>query len=159
MRNNHQTPQSADGEGSIPSRNEFDALAKRLLAMDAEAEDPSGADEGAQFRVCAKLAHPLSSLAGGLGCEALLSRALALTKREVPRLNPTKANNGCVEGLAEIQPHLSKQEATQAETALIANLLQLLSTFIGEALTLRILQDVWPDASFNESKSGKETTA
>ena len=110
------------------------------------------------FGVCEKLADPLSSLAGNAGFQSLLSRALTITKAEIPRLSMTKVQaEGCV-NLSEIHPHLSAEEAAQAEIALVANILQLLCTFLGEALVLRILREIWPDAFFNEGESGKETT-
>jgi hypothetical protein len=39
---------------------------------------------------------------------------------------------------------LNKAEIANGEAVLIAQLLDLLVTFIGEALTLRLLQDAWP---------------
>ena len=112
------------------------------------------------FRASEKLGEPLSTLAGKAGLHALLSRALTLAKAEFPQLNPVKVDaDGCLTGLNEIQPHLSAEESAEAEAALIANLLHLLSTFVGDALTLRIVHNVWPDASFNESQSGNETKA
>ena len=114
---------------------------------------------GNRFALCEKLAHPLSALAGKMGFQSLLSRALTLTKSEIPRLLPTKVEpDGCVD-LSEIQPHLSVEEATQGEVALVANILQLLCTFLGEALVLRILRQIWPEASFSERESGGKTTA
>jgi hypothetical protein len=131
-------------------------LAERLLAMNQAAGESAA---GKTFGVCARLAYPLSALAGKTGFHSILSRALTLTKAEIPRLRPTKVDtDGCV-NLSEIQPHLSVEEATQGEIALVANILQLLCTFLGEALVLRILTQIWPDASFNESESGRETTA
>ncbi len=111
------------------------------------------------FRVCAKLRHPLSSLAGKAGFDALLSRALTLAKAEFPQLAPTRVGaDGCVEGLTQVQPPLGTREAAQAEIALIAHMMALLCTFLGEALALRLIQNVWPDASLNDSDYGKETT-
>jgi hypothetical protein len=109
--------------------------------------------------VCEKLAQPLSALAGKMGFQSLLFRALTLTKSEIPRLRPTKVEPDGRVDLSGIQPHLSVEEATQGEVALVANILQLLCTFLGEALVLRILREIWSEATFSESESGRETTA
>ena len=37
---------------------------------------------------------------------------------------------------------------------LVAQLLGLLFTFIGESLTLRLLLDVWPEAALDDGNSG-----
>jgi hypothetical protein len=49
-----------------------------------------------------------------------------------------------------MQSQLDGNEAVQGGTALIAQLLGLLVTFIGEALTLRLVQNVWPNAAIAE---------
>ena len=51
--------------------------------------------------------------------------------------------------------------AAQAGTVLVAHLLELLVTFIGAPLTLRLVRDAWPDASspdasLNQLDSGAE---
>jgi hypothetical protein len=42
---------------------------------------------------------------------------------------------------------------------LIAQLLGLLLLFIGEGITLRLVQDVWPESAFDDRDSGKEKRA
>ncbi len=123
----------------------------------ASNEPPS--ETFSSFRVCEKLRQPLSSLAGKAGFQALLSRALTLTKSEFPQLGPVKVNpDGHLEGTAEVRQSLTAQESIQAETALVAHIVELLCTFLGEILAIRLLQDVWPDASFKDGNSRKETT-
>ncbi len=58
--------------------------------------------------------------------------------------------DGSLEGL--------KGDVTRANTVLIAYLLSLLITFIGDALLLRLLQDVWPDVPGTASSSPREET-
>jgi hypothetical protein len=111
------------------------------------------------FGVSAELAAPLSTLAGKSGFEALLSRALSMTTAEFPRLRLATVDAARGVNVSEIQPQLSAREFTQGEIALLANLLQLLCLFLGEMLVLRILRDIWPDASLNESDSAKENRA
>jgi hypothetical protein len=67
-----------------------------------------------------------------------LARALTLAKREASGLNAVQVRaDGSLEGL--------EGEAAKAGPILIAYVLNLLITFIGEALLLRLLHDVWPD--------------
>ncbi len=134
-------------------------LAERLVGQETSPKE-APSETVSSFHVCERLRQPLSSLTGKAGFQALLSRALTLTKPEFPQLELAKVNaDGHLEGMAEIRMSLSTQEAAQMETALVAHIVELLCTFLGEILTIRLLQDVWPDASFNESNSRKEITA
>lgn len=63
--------------------------------------------------------------------------------------------DGSLEGMNE----LPNGKAAESGAVLIAALLSLLVTFIGEALTVQLLQDVWPDLpGFDRSPGGKEST-
>src|SRR5438309_1326179 len=57
-------------------------LARRLIAVEAARDDPSGAHAPGAVRILEKLRAPLSRLAGAAGFRSLLSRALALAKAE-----------------------------------------------------------------------------
>ena len=132
-------------------------LAQRLLAYEAVAGDNSERAESVAFRVCAKLRRPLITLAGVAGFRSLLSRALTLARAEAPSLNTVQvAADGSLKGLDELEPH--KEEARDGGAILIAQLIGLLLTFIGEGLTLRLVQDVWPEAAFNGRVSEEERT-
>ncbi|MGI4757668.1 MAG: hypothetical protein ACRYGF_12565 [Janthinobacterium lividum] len=144
----------------IPVTNRAQKLAQRLLALEVDSRKPHAADAGVDFRVYDKLRRPLSSLTGTTGFAALASRALTLTKAEVPGLADAKiGEDGCFEHLSEIEPRLNADEAARGEAVLIGNMVDLLCTILGEALTLRLIQDVWPDASFNDRGDGKDTKA
>ncbi len=133
-------------------------LAERLVGYEIAAGEAHSVGSSG-FRVCEKLRQPLSSLMGKAGFQALLSRALALTKSEFPELGHLKVNtDGHLEGMAEIRISLTVQKAIEAETTLVGYMVELLCTFLGGFLTISLLQNVWPDASFNEGYSRKETT-
>ena len=125
-------------------------LARRLLAY--EAAGTANADAQAVCRVCDKLRRPLTGLAGAAGFRSLLARALTLAKKESPLLGAWEVkSDGSLQGL--------NGEAVQSGAVLIAQLIGLMITFIGESLTLRLLHDVWlelPDSEVklerNESK-------
>jgi len=112
---------------------------------------PAGVNNSPAFRVCEKLRQPLSRLAGVAGFRSLLSRALALANDEVRWMKAIHVRaDGSLEGLDEAQAQLSETEIADGEIVLIAQLIGLLATFIGEELTLRLVQESWPDAAFDD---------
>jgi len=132
-------------------------LAQRLLAYEAVAGENSEPAESAAFRVCAKLRRPLITLAGVDGFRSLRSRALTLARAEAPSLSAVQiAADGSLKGLDELAPQTAKEQARDGGAVLIAQLIGLLLTFIGEGLTLQLVQDVWPEAAFDGRVSGKE---
>jgi hypothetical protein len=135
-------------------------LAQRLLTYEAVAGKTSEPPESAALRVYAKLRRPLITLAGVAGFRSILSRALTLAKAEVPSLSGVQvAADGSLKGLDELEPQIEKEQARDEGAILIAQLLGLLVTFIGEGLTLRLVQDVWPEAAFDGHVFEKERKA
>jgi hypothetical protein len=135
-------------------------LAQRLLSYEADAGKNSETSESATFRVCAKLRQPLITLAGVAGFRSLLSRALTLAMVEVPSLGAVQvAADGSLQGLDKLDPQIDKDLVKEGGAVLIAQLIALLLTFIGEGLTLRMVQDVWPEAAFDGRVSEMERKA
>ncbi len=135
-------------------------LAQRLLTYEAVAGKTSTATDSAALRVFAKLRQPLITLAGVAGFRSLLSRALALARKEAPSLSAVQvAADGSLQGLDELEPQVGKDQAGEAGVILIAQLIGLLLTFIGEGLTLRVVQNVWPEAAFDGRVFEKERKA
>ena len=123
-------------------------LARRLIAFEAARANSSDAPVDTAVRVIGELRLRLIRLAGVDGFRSLLSRALTLAKAEVPSLNMVSVGaDGSLEGFEGIEA--SEAVAGQAGASLVAQLLELLTTFIGEALTLRLIRDSWPDASMD----------
>ena len=117
-------------------------IALRLLAHEVATGDRSGTSTPGMVRVSEKLRRPISSLAGATGFRALLARALSLAKVQAPVLSSARVKP---DGSLEVDgSDLPNGEAEEADTVLIAQLLGLLSNFIGEALTLRLVHDAWP---------------
>jgi len=120
-------------------------FARRLLAYEAGSGKPADAKVSPAFRVCEKLRGPLGKLLGVGGFRSLLSRALALAGAEVPWLRALHIKaDGSLEGLDELEAKLDSRAVAEGEVVLAAQLLGLLVTFIGAALTQRLLQDIWP---------------
>ena len=126
---------------------QISSVVQRLIAAERNAKDSADTTGRAAFRICDKLRGPLSSLIGVAGFRSLFSRALSLAKGDIPWLGGLEIGLDGVLGFpAEMQNQVDGNEAAQGGTALIGQLLGLLVTFIGEALTLRLVQNVWPKA-------------
>lgn len=111
--------------------------------------EPSGP---AVFRTVEKLRAYLSMLMGRSGCEALFARALVRALAEVPSLSAVRViADGELEGLPEAYAMLGAHGFADGEVAMLAQIIGLLVAFIGPALTLRLLRQLWPDLTFNEA--------
>ncbi len=114
---------------------EMQNLARWLLAHERCDVNPSEATAKAAVCVCVceKLRKPLSTLAGVAGYKALVSRALALAKAEVPSLGSLRVReDGTLEAPGPVNPERHTDKAAEGEAALVTQLLGLLATFIGE---------------------------
>ena len=115
-------------------------LAQRLIAYEGAAGNTSEPMELAAFRVCETLRRPVCALAGVDGFRAFLSRALALARAEAPILGALQvAADGSLQGLDELGLQIDKDQVREGGVILIAQLLGLLLTFIGEAMTSRLV--------------------
>jgi hypothetical protein len=90
----------------------------------------------------------LARLAGVAGFHSLMSRAVALAKAEVPTLAGAEVRaDGSLEGLDGPRHDRDAGAGGEGGVVVVAQLLGLLVTFIGEPLTLRLVRDAWPEAS------------
>jgi hypothetical protein len=118
-------------------------LARSLVASEADASTKSLQTEPATVRVYEKLRRQLGAPVGVDGFHALASRALALAKAESPRLNAVQiAENGGLRGLGEVETETDADGGGEAGVILIAQLLGLFLTFLGETTTLRLMEDL-----------------
>ena len=126
-------------------------FAKRLIVFETQGEKASQANAPANFPVSEKLRPQLTTMAGNGGFQALLARALALAKVEVPWLRAVHVKaDGSLEGLSEIQSQLTPAEFLEGKVVLLAQLLGLLVAFIGENLTMRLVREVWPKVPLDD---------
>jgi hypothetical protein len=122
------------------------AWAKRLLAVEAAKQPGDDAYEHDVIRVCEKLRLSLSQFVGADGFAALLRRALALARADVPSLQSAKVTAyGRLEGLEPVPS--DADNGAEAAITITTCLLGLLVAFIGESLTLRLIRTAFPDAS------------
>jgi hypothetical protein len=131
-------------------------FAGRLIAIDATGSKSRGTTIPTAFLACDKLRPPLATLLGNVGFSALLSRALALAATEVKWLDVVHVDaGGALEGLTEPQAKISSAESARGGVVLLAQLLGLLATFIGEDLTMRLVREVWPKLDVDAAEFGK----
>jgi hypothetical protein len=118
-------------------------LARSLVACEADATTTSLHPEPATVRVYERLRRQLGAPVGIDGFQALASRALALAKSEFPRLSAVQVTaNGGLRGLGEVESEMNADEDGEAGIILIAQLLGLFLTFLGETTTLRLIEDL-----------------
>lgn len=132
------------------------SIAKQLMASEAPGNTSAEAGDPAAFRATDKLRPHLSMLMGRTGFQALLARALVLAAAEAPWLRAVQVvADGELEGLTVVHAKLEAAEFSEGEVVLLAQLLGLLAAFIGPALTLRLLIQIWPQLSFDDADFGK----
>jgi hypothetical protein len=130
-------------------------FAERLIAYETRGNKSSETETSGPFLVGEKLRPQLAALMGNVGFRALLSRALALANAEVPWLREVHVNtDGSFQGLDELGAQVGPDKIFEGRVVLLAQLLGLLVTFIGELLTLRLVREVWPKLSLNEVDLG-----
>jgi hypothetical protein len=117
-------------------------LARSLVACEA-AGTTSLHTEAATVRVYERLRRQLGAPVGAGGFQMLASRALALAKSQSPRLNVVQVTaNGGLLGLGDVESPTDTDEDGEVGIILIAELLGLFLTFLGEATTLRLIEDL-----------------
>ena len=103
-------------------------------------------------KVAQRLRNSLTPFAGAIGVASLLKRAVALAGAELPGLRGiTVSSDGRLRGLEQLATY-TKAEREQAAIAIAAHVLGLLSTFIGESLTKRLMLQTSPETSPNEDQ-------
>ena len=124
-------------------------LAKRLLAIEARRQPAPHLHEHEAVRVCEKLQIALTQFAGKNAFMSLLQRSLVLTRAEIPAVQAVQLKpDGSLEGLDMLVTDTSGG-GSDAAVLIIAHLLELLATFIGEPLMLRIVWQAWPNESLD----------
>jgi hypothetical protein len=127
-------------------------LAHRLLAYEAGADKTPEPIASPTLRVYEKLRQSLGESVGVAGFQSLAFRALTLARPEAPCLSGAHVtSDGSLQGLDETETQIDdKDRAGEGGIILIARLLGLLRIFLGEALTLSLLRNVWPGEAFDD---------
>jgi hypothetical protein len=127
----------------MPTPKKTRDLARSLVAREADSNTTSLQTEPASARAYEKLRRLLGAPVGADSFQSLAARALALAKSESPRLGAVQLMaNGGLRGLDEVESQTNSDEDGEVGIILIAQLLGLFLTFLGEATTLRLLEDL-----------------
>ena len=135
-------------------------LARRVLRHEAGGRaEPAALAEAAE-RADARLRARLASLIGPTGYTALLTRAVHLAQAEVPALERVTVDalapgaEGGLHGVREFARASGDAGAAEAGlSAILAHVIGLLATFIGEDLALRQIRDAWPELPDGQGES------
>jgi len=129
------------------------AVAQWLLtAEEVDAERRLAAPAAAER--FGKLSQRLAQLITLVGSDALLARAVHLSRAEFPFLDgaqTTPSADGLTLRLRESAEGVESSQAAEAFEAVLAILIALLISFVGEDLTLRVLREVWPELPMPQS--------
>jgi hypothetical protein len=118
-------------------------LARSLVASEAVTTTASLHSEPATVRVYERLRRHLGAPVGADGFQSLATRALALARSESPRLRAVQVMaNGTLRGFSEVESQANPDQDDEVGIILIAQLLGLFLTLLGETTTLRLIEDL-----------------
>jgi hypothetical protein len=130
------------------------ALARRLVEHEAGGRMEATALAEATERACVRLQDRLVPLVGPDGFRIMLTNAIDITRSEHSFLQAIDARaelDGCFVNLAEAVKGRLPEEALAAVTRLLAEFIGLLGSFVGDALTLRLVRGAWPEIAWEKT--------
>jgi hypothetical protein len=131
-------------------------LARQVLARVPRRGMPAADERLPTFHAIVRLRPQLAVLVGNGGMRALLLRALVLAGDEIPWLRTVRVDaSASLVGLDLQQAQLSPKDFLEGKVLLLAQVFSLMETFIGEAMTLRLVQEAWPEVPVHGSDFGK----
>ena len=121
-------------------------LARLLLMLEANRSAPPAEQVQVTLSVFTNVRTYLSRIVGVAGFQALLARALALATAEMAWLETVRVqDDATLMGFTEAAQRQPAKAVTAGSIALLSQLIGLLVIFIGDTLTLRLVQDIWPE--------------
>lgn len=124
-------------------------LALTVLTRRAGPDAGAEAIAAAADRAYDDLARVMAPIIGDVGVSAITDRALHLVGAEHPWLLPARERTHADEKFSAIMTSLKRQvpaTAAAAAASVLATMLRLLATFIGDPLASRLVRQAWPDA-------------
>ena len=130
-----------------PGRANGRDLAKRILAQEAGNLRTPQDVLAAAVAVCRKLYLEIGQFVGTEGFRALFARALHLARAEFSFLEAVQvgecSDDEYLVGMADVVSQRDTEEITEAIAAVLGGFFDLLSTFIGDDLALRMIHRRW----------------
>lgn len=120
------------------------------------AERESRDDGGLPFhRVVVSIRLGLESLLGPSGADAMVYRAIFLTRRELGLVSDVRD----AQGLRQRERFTEQEgpEAAEFTKKVVAHLIWMIIEFIGEDLTLSFIRQIWPDVVYPRPAAEKES--
>lgn len=139
---------------------ELHELARRLLAHETDSTRPSDA-AAVMRRACERLSAQIDPLIGAGGMRALFVRALHLAQREFRWLETVEVGEAAVcsfEHLGEAVGERPADDAQRGTAAILANIIWLLVTFIGDDLALGLVRQAWSEVPLGGAAAANEGT-
>jgi hypothetical protein len=118
--------------------------AKRLLASEGASAEGSTECAAAAGRVYAKLDAHLAPLLGRAGVQALFARSAKMSHSGLASLAELVAAVGGSTELSTWLQSRDPEDAAKTAAVLFGTFLELITTFIGERLTVQVLRGAWP---------------
>ncbi len=125
------------------------SFAECLIARESQSEWPALnyalTENQATLGIVEKLRPRIEALMGKIGFHALLLNALAHAKDEVPWLGEAQINpDGSFGGFTQTTAQSFLGQSSSGGAAMLGWFFELLSSFIGELLTMELVLEVWP---------------
>lgn len=134
-------------------------LARQLHEFERSVGASAGVDKANPFPTLERFRLNLALLMGPVGCRALIARAIKLASAEVPWLATlATGEDGELKNLPETVTTLGATAISDGEVALLSQLIGLLVAFIGPALALRLIKQLWPQLAFGLADFSADTT-
>jgi len=139
------------------------AIQEILADETGEDTNPDSLLQAAEM-VCTKIRSSLCSRIGNEGFRTLVQRSFTLSASKIAADSVNLAlSKNILLGLPTVTDDEGILTSNAAQIAvlvdnvvtLVSALIELLSSFIGDEITVRILENIWPNRSFN-NKSGWE---
>ncbi len=118
--------------------------AKRLLVREGAFAGGSTECAAAAGRVYEKLDAHLAPLLGRAGVQALFARSAKISHSGLASLAELGAAVGCSIELCTWLQSRDPEDAAKIAAVLFGAFLELITTFIGERLTVQVLRNAWP---------------
>lgn len=131
-------------------------LAEQALLYEGQGRSDPATMADALQRAYERLRWRLVVLVGSAGFAALFSRALRLAQEDFPALRDVTADAQSKGGLQRLDAFVTANAGDPAAaiaglSAILAHLIGLLVTFIGEDIAVRLVYDAWPELGQDRS--------
>jgi hypothetical protein len=136
--------------------------ARKLIAAEADADSTTAQTELATLRVYERLRLQFRAPVGVDAFQALASRALSVARSQFPILSAVSVTaNGDLRGLGEVEVPLNSDEDREVGIILIAQMLRLFLTLLGETATVHLIEDapVWIETQAELDTNGANISA